>query len=85
MAALGGMGIGLVWGWLAGTVDVGRRWWADALSLAAATAVLSLFVMALGGGAGAAACLAAAAFSCLVHLGWRTALRARMDCPGGRR
>jgi len=86
MAALGGMGIGLVWGWVAATVDVFRgRQLVDVVSLSVALAIVSLLVLALGGRPALTAYLGATFVSFLAHSGWKAALRTRFEAPTERR
>lgn len=78
ITSFGGIGLGLVWGWLSGKFDnqVDRPYtvW---LSLLIATVLLSAEVYWLAGTRGAICFLFATLASCFVHTQWRKELRAR--------
>ncbi len=75
---LGGIGLGLVWGWLLGLVwGRMRRPSTTIPSLAAAILAQALVIRALTGWLVTAAFLLAAGLSFLVHVGWRRQLSER--------
>jgi hypothetical protein len=82
---LGSIGLGLVWGWLAGLWGSQvRRRLRYALALAAATALLGLEVLWLAGGWSLALFLAAAGAAWIAHAYWRRTLRRYRDAAGAK-
>ena len=82
IAVLGSAGLGLVWGWLNGSI--GRRVRHSprtALMLGAATLLLGAEVLLLAGWRALLVYLAATALAVLCHLRWRRGLAARFRPP----
>lgn len=78
LPSLGACGIGLVWGWLLGSLDGQVRHIASSiLSLAGATLVLGGSVVVLYGWSLALLTAVAAGVTLIFHLGWRQELRRR--------
>lgn len=78
ITSLGGVGFGLVWGWLMGSLEgyVQRPLRAGAL-LGAATLLLSAEIFWLASGLTIALFLGAALIALLLHVGWRRNLAQR--------
>jgi len=76
IASVGGIGAGLVCGWLVGVRVSPERSWTVTVA-AAASLVFAGEAFALAGWWAAAALLAAVPAGVLVQAGWRAALRAR--------
>lgn len=75
---LGSAGLGLVWGWLLGSLGGRvRRRQLVGLSASAATLVVSAVVLWLADARALALFLGAATLALLLHLGWRQDLRRR--------
>lgn len=79
---LGSMGLGLVWGWLMGSLGGrGGRLLLNGLALSTATLVFAIEVFLLAGWRALAPFLGAAAFALLLHVLWRRKLRKRFGLP----
>ena len=77
LVIFGCLGIGAVWGWLAGRFyGLGLRPLFNSLSLSTATAVLGSGIAILADWRAALVFLAAAAFSVIAHILWRKSLMA---------
>jgi NhaP-type Na+/H+ or K+/H+ antiporter len=72
LVALGSIGVGLVWGWLLGSLT-GRihRPWTTGVSAALATGVVATCAALLAGPRPLALLLGAVALAALLHAGWR--------------
>ena len=79
---LGSMGLGLVWGWLMGSLSGrGGRLLLNGLALSTATLVFAIEVFLLAGWRALALFLVAAASTLLLHVLWRRELRKRFGLP----
>jgi membrane protein implicated in regulation of membrane protease activity len=79
---LGSIGLGLVWGWLMGSLSSrGRRLLRNGLALSTATFIFAIEVFLLAGWRAVALFLGAAASALLLHVLWRRELRRRFGPP----
>lgn len=75
LRVLGGVGIGLVWGWLVGSVSHRTvKLWRAITVIALSTAVLSLLVLYFLNWRNLVSFLIAVLLASLVHAGWRQQL-----------
>ena len=82
IAVLGGVGLGLVWGWLMGGVVAKVRLSPlTTLALSVATLLLAIEVLLLAGWLVLALLLIMAALSIGLHFAWRHELRNRFESP----
>jgi biotin transporter BioY len=79
---LGSIGLGLVWGWLMGSLSgQSRRPLRNGLALSTATLVFAIEVFLLAGWRALALFLGAVASALLLHVLWRRGLRKRFGPP----
>jgi hypothetical protein len=87
IAWLGGVGIGLVWGWLMGRlISLARLTSLSWLALLAETFLVSGQIYLFADWSSLFIFLGAAGLALLIHLGWIRMLRARLSgakCEGG--
>ena len=82
ITTLGSIGLGLVWGWLMGSLSGrGGRLLLNGLALSTATLVIAIEVFLLAGWRALTPFLGAAAFTLLLHVLWRRELRKRFGLP----
>jgi biotin transporter BioY len=79
---LGSIGLGLVWGWLMGSLSgQGRRLLRNGLALSTATLAFAIEVFLLAGWRPLALFLGAAASALFLHVLWRRELCRRFGLP----
>lgn len=84
LTALGAIGIGLVWGWLVGTVETGiRRPLLTGISVSVATGLIGALVYVFGDWIAILFFLGAALITFLLSLGWRRQLASNSQGRSG--